>query len=356
MLTTASIQQRVPGQELPLIKHADGPRSAISATITSHREQGLFDAVTQLSGRGISDLVLDMRYNGGGYLARLAARDMSPARTTGKTSRRTVFNDKHPTTDPVTGQTIKPTPFVATDDRLGRGLPSAAAAQPRPVARVLLTGPGTVRERGGDERPGRIDVDRDPDRATTCGQALRVLSEDNSARLLLDPVPRGQQQGLRRYPMASSPGAPGSSRTAARRRRLHARARRSARAGWLPRCPTGPLAAVRRRHPRCRSAPASICRGRREVPKSVWRQNRICGPEPVDAPAGRSVAPARVSCPGAHRHPDSGILAEQLTILSERGSCVSRDPALLPRHWRRSSTRSERGRPRGGVHPRQWIT
>ncbi|MDZ7769431.1 MAG: S41 family peptidase [Woeseiaceae bacterium] len=31
-------------------------------------EQGLIDAVTQLAGENITDLVIDVRYNGGGFL------------------------------------------------------------------------------------------------------------------------------------------------------------------------------------------------------------------------------------------------------------------------------------------------
>ena len=83
----------------------------------------MFDAITQLSAAGVKDLVLDMRYNGGGYLAiasQLGYMIAGPGRTTGKTFEEEQFNDKPPTTDPVTGQAIRPTPFL--DQTIGLSL------------------------------------------------------------------------------------------------------------------------------------------------------------------------------------------------------------------------------------------
>jgi C-terminal processing protease CtpA/Prc len=74
-------------------------------------EQELIDAVNQLNTAGISDLVLDIRYNGGGFLdiaSELAYMIAGNARTAGKTFESTVFNSKHPTTDPVTGDPLTP--------------------------------------------------------------------------------------------------------------------------------------------------------------------------------------------------------------------------------------------------------
>ncbi|WP_198087981.1 S41 family peptidase [Variovorax sp. E3] len=64
-------------------------------------EQQLIDAVNSLKGTpgGIQDLVLDMRYNGGGQLAiasRLAYMIAGPSATTGKTFEQLTFNDKNP--------------------------------------------------------------------------------------------------------------------------------------------------------------------------------------------------------------------------------------------------------------------
>ncbi|HXY41229.1 MAG TPA: S41 family peptidase, partial [Vicinamibacteria bacterium] len=77
-------------------------------------EQLLVNGFTQLSSSGVSDLVLDIRYNGGGYLdiaSEVAYMIAGPGPTTGKTFDRTVFNDKYPNTDPVQNQPLTPTPF-----------------------------------------------------------------------------------------------------------------------------------------------------------------------------------------------------------------------------------------------------
>jgi hypothetical protein len=58
-----------------------------------------------------------MRYNGGGYLdiaSELAYMIAGPQPTAGQTFDQVQFNSKHPTTDPLTGDAITPTPFHAT--------------------------------------------------------------------------------------------------------------------------------------------------------------------------------------------------------------------------------------------------
>jgi carboxyl-terminal processing protease len=58
-------------------------------------EQGLVDAVTQL--QGVNDLVLDVRYNGGGYLyiaSELAYMIAGASATENKTFEKTLYNDK----------------------------------------------------------------------------------------------------------------------------------------------------------------------------------------------------------------------------------------------------------------------
>jgi len=81
-------------------------------------EQSLIDAVNLLNSfnnnQGIDDLVLDMRYNGGGYLAiasEFAYMIAGATATAGRTFEEMQFNDKHPVTNPVTGQALSPTPF-----------------------------------------------------------------------------------------------------------------------------------------------------------------------------------------------------------------------------------------------------
>jgi len=80
-------------------------------------ESALVTAFTQLQSAGVQDLVLDIRYNGGGLLdiaSEVAYMVAGPASTTGQTFELTQFNSKHSTVDPVTGAAITPVGFHAT--------------------------------------------------------------------------------------------------------------------------------------------------------------------------------------------------------------------------------------------------
>lgn len=77
-------------------------------------ESELIAAINQLKSAGVGDLVLDIRYNGGGYLdiaSELAYMIAGSARTAGRTFDRVQFNDKYPSTNPVTLQALQPMPF-----------------------------------------------------------------------------------------------------------------------------------------------------------------------------------------------------------------------------------------------------
>lgn len=79
---------------------------------TAASEGELITAVNSLAGQGIDDLVLDVRYNGGGYLyvaSELAYMIAGPTRTSGKTFEKLQYNDKR-TAD----NNQAPTPFYNT--------------------------------------------------------------------------------------------------------------------------------------------------------------------------------------------------------------------------------------------------
>jgi hypothetical protein len=145
-------------------------------------EQGLIDAVGQLQAAGISDLVLDLRYNGGGYLAiasELAYMIAGPAATTGRTFEKLEFNDKHPTTDPVTGDPLLPYPFQPTSLGL-----SASPGQLLPtldLPRVfVLTGPDTCSASESIINSLRgIDVGVIQVGSATCGKPYGFYPADN---------------------------------------------------------------------------------------------------------------------------------------------------------------------------------
>jgi len=76
-------------------------------------EKGLVDAISELQSENITDLVVDLRYNGGGLLA-LASQlgyMIAGETTENKVFENLTFNEKHQVTDPVTGQALQPAPF-----------------------------------------------------------------------------------------------------------------------------------------------------------------------------------------------------------------------------------------------------
>ena len=108
-------------------------------------EGALIDAINTLRNANVRDLVLDLRYNGGGYLSiasELSYMIAGSAATAGRNFERLQFNDKYPNTNPVTGQTLNPTPFYATTVGLSR--PSGQALPTLNLPRVyVLTSGGT---------------------------------------------------------------------------------------------------------------------------------------------------------------------------------------------------------------------
>jgi hypothetical protein len=99
-------------------------------------ESELVAAFSQLQSAGVHDLVLDIRYNGGGFLdiaSEVAYMIAGPGPTTGQTFELSQFNSKHPSVDPVTGSVITPTDFHSTTQGFsttpGQALPSLNLAR-----------------------------------------------------------------------------------------------------------------------------------------------------------------------------------------------------------------------------------
>jgi hypothetical protein len=108
-------------------------------------EQELVNGIQKLKSAGVTDLVLDLRYNGGGYLdiaSELAYMIAGPGPTAGEPFDQIAFNSKYPSTNPVTGQALSPTPFHTTSQ--GFSGPSGVALPYLGLSRVyVLTGPET---------------------------------------------------------------------------------------------------------------------------------------------------------------------------------------------------------------------
>lgn len=145
-------------------------------------EQGLIDAITALDTANVVDLVLDVRYNGGGYLviaSQLAYMIAGSAQTGGRIFENLRFNAKHPSTNPVTGQPLQPLPFA----NVSVGL-SAPAGQPLPtldLSRVfVLTGPNTCSASESIINSLRgIGVQVIQIGSKTCGKPYGFYPEDN---------------------------------------------------------------------------------------------------------------------------------------------------------------------------------
>ena len=174
-------------------------------------EKALVDAFTTLKSANVTDLVLDMRYNGGGYLDianETAYMIAGGTATAGKTFEKVVFNDKYPNTNPVTGATLSPDAFLSTTQGF-----SEPANQPLPtlnLSRVfVLTGGDTCSAsesvinglRGAD-----IEVIQVGD--TTCGKPYGFYPADNCGTTYFSIQFKGENaKGFGDYSDGFSPGA-----------------------------------------------------------------------------------------------------------------------------------------------------
>jgi hypothetical protein len=147
-------------------------------------EGALKDAVETLKAAGITDLVLDIRYNGGGFLdiaSELSYMIAGPTAVAGRTFELQQFNDKHSTTNPVTGDPLTPTPFHTTTLGIQSGLPAGQALQTLDLPRLfVLTGPNTCSASESIINGLRgIDVQVIQIGSTTCGKPYGFYPQDN---------------------------------------------------------------------------------------------------------------------------------------------------------------------------------
>lgn len=146
-------------------------------------EQQLIDAVNTLNANGgIADLILDLRYNGGGFLdiaSEFAFMIAGTVPTAGQPFETIQFNSKHPVTNPITGQPLTPIPFHTRTQGF-----SAAAGQLLPslnLERVfVITGPGTCSASESIMNSLRgVDVEVIQIGSTTCGKPFGFFPIDN---------------------------------------------------------------------------------------------------------------------------------------------------------------------------------
>jgi carboxyl-terminal processing protease len=174
-------------------------------------EAEFMQAVDALRTDAVTDLVLDLRYNGGGYLAiasEVAYMIAGPGATGGRNFETLRFNDKHPTTNPVTGQPIEPLPFLSTSQGLSPSVPQGTALPSLDLPRVfVLTGPNTCSASESIINSLRgIGVDVIQIGATTCGKPYGFYPADNCGTTYFSiEFASVNTQGFGDYPDGFSP-------------------------------------------------------------------------------------------------------------------------------------------------------
>jgi C-terminal processing protease CtpA/Prc len=147
-------------------------------------ETPLINAINTLQAANVTDLILDVRYNGGGYLdmaSQLSYMIANTTLTSGRWFEKIVFNDKHPTRDPVTQEILTPTPFHTTTQGYQGSVPQGQALPSLNLNRVyIITGPGTCSASESIINGLRgVNVEVYVVGSTTCGKPYGFYPTDN---------------------------------------------------------------------------------------------------------------------------------------------------------------------------------
>ena len=171
----------VPVQNVKTLTSSSGVKFGymLFTTHVATAESQLAQAVSFLKQQNVTELVLDLRYNGGGYLdiaAELGYMIAGPARTSGKTFERLAFNDKNPFGYSAADLT---TPFYTTGQ--GFSLSTSSVLPTLNLGRVyVLTSPDTCSASESvinGLRGAGIDVQTVG--TTTCGKPYGFFATDN---------------------------------------------------------------------------------------------------------------------------------------------------------------------------------
>lgn len=183
-LTSANIELQ-PVQNVTVINTAAGKMGYMQFnSFIRTAQDGLIDGFQQFVDQGVTELVIDLRYNGGGLLAmasQVAYMVAGSAQTNNQTFETLQFNDKHPNVDPVTGSTLQPTPFYTkeinwtTNQFTNNDLPSIS------LTRVFILATDNTCSASEAVINGLrgVDVEVVLIGATTCGKPYGFYPTDN---------------------------------------------------------------------------------------------------------------------------------------------------------------------------------
>jgi carboxyl-terminal processing protease len=145
-------------------------------------EREIRDAIVSLQSEAVSDLVLDLRYNGGGLLtvaSQLSYMIAGPTRTSGKNFETLRFNASSGNSNPVTGNPNNPTSFQSTG--VGFSVPSGTQLPNLNLPRVFVL--STARTCSASEAVINglrgIDVEVILIGGTTCGKPYGFYATNN---------------------------------------------------------------------------------------------------------------------------------------------------------------------------------
>jgi hypothetical protein len=163
-------------------------------------EKQLVDAINQLKTAGVTDLMLDLRYNGGGYLdvaSELAYMIAGATPTTGQVFEQLSFNDKNPF-HLTAAQTVTPFHATAQGFSVANGTPLPTLNLPRVF---VLVGAGTCSASEAIVNGLRgVGVQVNLIGATTCGKPYGFYPQDNCGTTYFSIQFRGVNQlGLGDY-------------------------------------------------------------------------------------------------------------------------------------------------------------
>ncbi len=153
---------------------------------TFSAEEEIVRAMQQMQSANVDELVLDLRYNGGGFLfiaAQLGYMIAGPSQSAGKDFQRYIYNDDAGNTNPIDGTPNQPVPFVnqflGFDDNASIAAGTALPALNLNRVFVLSTGDTCSASEAVINGLRGIDIEVVLIGGQTCGKPYGFLPQDN---------------------------------------------------------------------------------------------------------------------------------------------------------------------------------